>query len=87
VSAANALWKHHTFFGTFSVRMLPSHLETDMNDTGKNKLQPNTGVKEGHAPLEELAKKVDPPGREVSDDELKDPGRMTTGAPPVDNRS
>ncbi len=37
--------------------------------------------------LEQLARKIDPPGREVSDEELKDPGRMTPGSPPTDNRS
>jgi hypothetical protein len=37
--------------------------------------------------LERLAKHVDPPGREVSDEDLKNPGQMTPGAPPVDNRS
>jgi len=37
--------------------------------------------------LEKAASKVEPPGREVSDDDIFDPGRMTPGAPPVDNRS
>jgi len=37
--------------------------------------------------LERLAKQIDPPGRDVTDDDLKDPGRMTPGAPPTDNRS
>lgn len=37
--------------------------------------------------LENIASKIDPPGRDVSDEDLKDPGRMTPGAPPTDNRS
>lgn len=37
--------------------------------------------------LERTAKKNDPPGRDASDDDLRDPGRMTPDAPPADNRS
>lgn len=37
--------------------------------------------------LERMAKIIDPPGREVSDDDLKDPGRMTPGSNRTDNRS
>ena len=37
--------------------------------------------------LERAAKHIDPPGRDVTDDDLKDPGRMTPAAPPADNRS
>ena len=37
--------------------------------------------------LDRLAKTIDPPGREVSNDDLSDPGRMTPDAPPVDDRS
>lgn len=37
--------------------------------------------------LEKLAQKIDPPSREIPDSDMKDPGRMTPGAPPVDNRS
>lgn len=37
--------------------------------------------------LERAVKHVEPPGREVTDDELKDPGRMTPGATPTENRS
>jgi hypothetical protein len=37
--------------------------------------------------LERAARKIAPPSNEVSDDDLKDPGRMTPGAPPTDNRS
>jgi hypothetical protein len=37
--------------------------------------------------LERLAKAIDPPGREVTDDDLIDPGRMTPGQTRVDNRS
>lgn len=37
--------------------------------------------------LEKLAKQVDPPGRETSDDDLRDPGNMTPDATPTRNRS
>jgi hypothetical protein len=37
--------------------------------------------------LERIVKHIEPPGREATDDDLKDPGRMTPGATPTDNRS
>lgn len=37
--------------------------------------------------LERIVKQIVPPSQEVSDDDLKDPGRMTPAAPPTDNRS
>ena len=37
--------------------------------------------------LERLARKIDPPSREVSDEDLRDPGRMTPNSTPTDNRS
>lgn len=37
--------------------------------------------------LENIASKIDPPGRELKDEDLQDPGRMTPGAQPTDNRS
>jgi hypothetical protein len=37
--------------------------------------------------LERMAKTIAPPSHEVSDDELKDPGKMTPGAPPTKNKS
>ena len=37
--------------------------------------------------LERLVKHIEPPGREVTDDDVKDPGRMTPGQKHVDNRS
>lgn len=37
--------------------------------------------------LGELARKIDPPSREIPDQDLKDPGRMTPSAPSTDNRS
>jgi hypothetical protein len=59
-----------------------------MNNTGTDKNQMKRAAKkEDDSLLEDLARAIDPPGREVSDEELKDPGRMTPGAPPVDNRS
>lgn len=36
---------------------------------------------------EKAARVIDPPGHEVKDEDILDPGRMTPGAPPVDNRS
>jgi hypothetical protein len=62
-------------------------LEIAMNNTGKDKDQIDRKSKSDKVPLEDLARKIDPPSREVSDTALKDPGRMTPGAPPVDNRS
>jgi len=47
----------------------------------------NTVPDKDDSKLERIAKIVDPPGRDVKDDDLNDPGRMTPGAPPVDNRS
>jgi hypothetical protein len=59
-----------------------------MNNTEKDKSQTDREAKKENAvPLEGLARAIDPPGSEVGDKELKDPGRMTPGAPPVDNRS
>lgn len=37
--------------------------------------------------LEGVVRKIVPPSHEVTDDDLKDPGRMTPGAPPTDNRT
>lgn len=37
--------------------------------------------------LERAARKIDPPGREQTDDDLRDPGSMTPEATPTDNRS
>jgi hypothetical protein len=37
--------------------------------------------------LERLVKHIEPPGRDVTDDDLKDPGRMTPKSTPTDNRS
>ena len=37
--------------------------------------------------LEKIAQAIDPSGREISNQDLSDPGRMTPGAPPTDNRS
>lgn len=48
-------------------------------------VKPNTKPEKGR--LEKFAEQVDPPGREILDSDLKDPGRMTANAPPTDNRS
>lgn len=37
--------------------------------------------------LEKALSKIEPPGREVPDKDIFDPGSMTPGAPPADNRS
>lgn len=37
--------------------------------------------------LNRLAQKIDPPGREPDDDELRDPGNSTPGSAPTENRS
>lgn len=37
--------------------------------------------------LERLVKHIEPPGHEVSTDDLKDPGRMTPDSRRTDNRS
>lgn len=37
--------------------------------------------------LERIVKHIEPPGRDVTDDDLRDPGRMTPDPKPVDNRS
>lgn len=37
--------------------------------------------------LERIAKQIVPPSQDVTNDDLKDPGRMTPAAPPTDNRS
>lgn len=47
----------------------------------------NTEPDRKDSALERTAKKIDPPGRDASDDDLRDPGRMTPDAPPADNRS
>lgn len=49
--------------------------------------KPDTEEKEDDGLLERIAREIDPPGREVSDQDLKDPGRMTPGARPTVNRS
>jgi hypothetical protein len=37
--------------------------------------------------LERIAEQIVPPSQEISDEDLKDPGRMTPKAPPTDNRT
>lgn len=37
--------------------------------------------------LERMAKKIDPPGEETTNEDLRDPGSMTPDATPTDNRS
>jgi hypothetical protein len=47
----------------------------------------NTQPDREDSKLERIVKHIEPPGRDVTDDDLKDPGRMTPGATPTDNRS
>jgi hypothetical protein len=44
-------------------------------------------VKPEEGRLEKIAHVIDPPSSEIRDRDLNDPGRMTPGAPPTDNRS
>jgi hypothetical protein len=37
--------------------------------------------------LERMAKKIDPPGKETTNEDLRDPGSMTPDTTPTDNRS
>lgn len=63
-------------------------MATEPDQQGKaeqDKAEQDKDKQEGK--LEQLAKAIDPPGREVDERDLKDPGRMTPDAPPVDNRS
>jgi len=47
----------------------------------------NTEPDREDSTLERLVKHIVPPGRDVTDDDLKDPGRMTPDARPTDNRT
>ncbi|HYC42286.1 MAG TPA: hypothetical protein VEB70_04785 [Noviherbaspirillum sp.] len=47
----------------------------------------NTQPDQEDSKLERLVKHIEPPGRDVTDDDLKDPGRMTPNSTPTDNRS
>jgi hypothetical protein len=47
----------------------------------------NTQPDRQDSKLERLVKHIEPPGRDVTDDDLKDPGRMTPDANRTDNRS
>jgi len=37
--------------------------------------------------LERMAKKIDPPGKEITNEDLRNPGATTPDATPTDNRS
>ncbi len=50
--------------------------------------QPGPSDKDNdNALLNRLARKIDPPGREPDDDELRDPGNATPDSTPTENRS
>jgi len=58
----------------------------------ENQKRPSDPLKPGEEDeygtrLEKALSKIEPPGREVPDEDMRDPGQMTPGAPPVDNRS
>jgi hypothetical protein len=58
----------------------------------ENQRRPSDPLKPGEEDeygtrLEKAASKIVPPSNEISDEDIFDPGRMTPGAPPVDNRS
>ncbi len=57
----------------------PQRSDTERLDT--------ENVKPSDGKLERIAKTIAPPSNEVDGQDLNDPGRMTPGAPPVDNRS
>lgn len=57
---------------------------TGTTGTGTTPEPPEEEEKTG---LEKAISKVVPPSHEVKDDDILDPGHMTPGAPPVDNRS
>lgn len=69
----------------------------ETNDPGRvpleqNQQHPSDPLKPGETDeygtrLEKVASKIVPPGHEVKDEDIFDPGRMTPDAPPVDNRS
>jgi hypothetical protein len=57
-------------------------MNQDRKDEDQTKNQP-----QDDSVLERIAKTIAPPSHEVSDDELKDPGKMTPDAPPTKNKS
>jgi hypothetical protein len=64
-----------------------ANLELAMNNTENDKNQADKEEKnDDKLPLEGLAKTIDPPRREVSDEELTNPVKMTPQGP-VDNRA
>lgn len=58
-----------------------SHLVKDQPLDGKGRNPQRDGA------LEHLARHIDPPGREIDDEELRDPGKNIPSSPVVDNRS
>jgi hypothetical protein len=58
-----------------------------MMNQNHDQKHPERDSKKDEGILDRLAKKIDPPGQEVDDQDILDPGRMTPGAPPVDNRT
>jgi hypothetical protein len=62
-------------------------MTTNSKQHDQHDRQANTEPDKQDTKLERLVKHIEPPGREVTDDDLKNPGEMTPGATPTDNRS
>lgn len=58
-----------------------------ITDQAKHQREVDRDRDQKDSKLERVAKQIVPPSQEVSNDDLKDPGRMTPAAPPTDNRS
>lgn len=59
--------------------MTHQHTPPPSNDTSKPRPEDTA--------LERIARKIVPPSTEVDDEDLINPGKMTPGSPPADNRS
>lgn len=60
--------------------------KTQSPDRGRN-TNTNTKPDQNDSTLDRIARTIDPSSHEVSDDDPRDPGRMTPDSPPTDNRS
>lgn len=71
-----------------SKRCIEINLEDAMNQ--ENRRQPASdprSVKSDDNIVERTAKRIVPPGTDVDNKDIEDPGRMTPDASPTDNRS
>lgn len=63
-------------------------LEYSMNPDNRHKPVPDPrSARPDENIVERTARRIIPPGTDVNDEDLEDPGRMTPDAPPTDNRS